>query len=121
MRKNISIASCLMLALAACPPAFAADPAPAPKIAPSDEASDIFVQLGRQKHPDTTGVLEGKPLDVISNVLFPWDPQPTAGYVPEDKIDTQEKLNAELKRMRERYAPFMADLAPAITARTDKK
>ncbi len=116
MKKALSFASCLMLALAACPPVLAADAAPAPKPAPAD-AGDLFAQIGKQKQVEPNGILEGKPLDVITNVLFPWDPQPTAGFTPEDKIDTQEKLEAELARMRERYAPFLKDLAPAIPAR----
>ncbi len=121
MKKNLPLASCLMLALAACPPALATDPAPAPQPAPSDDAPDVFVQFGKQKNPDPSGVLKGKPLDVVTNAVFPWDPQPVAGFTAEDKIDTQEKLDAELKRMRARYAPFMADLAPAIPARPEIK
>jgi len=107
-----------MLTLTVCPPAFATDSAP--ETVPSD-ASDAFAEIGKKKYPDTSGVLEGKPLDVVTNVVFPWDPQPAAEFATADKIDTQEKLDSELQRMRERYAPFMADLAPAISARPEVK
>lgn len=120
MKKAFSFASCLLWALAACPPVFAADAGSAPQTAPSD-AGDVFAQIGKQKHADTTGVLEGKPLDVITNVLLPWDAKPGAAFTDDGKIDTQEKLDAELARMRGRYAPFMADLAPAIPARPEIK
>lgn len=116
MKTALSLAADLMLTLTVCPPVFAAEKPPATQNAPSD-ADDIFAQIGKKKYLEPNGVLEGKPLDVITNVLFPWDSPSTAGFTPEDKIDSQEKLNAELKRMRARFAPFMADLAPVISAR----
>lgn len=119
MKIVLSILSCLVFSLAVCPRVFAADVNSAPETVPSD-ASDEFAQIGKQKHAEPNGVPEGEPLDVITNVLFPWDPRPAAGFA-DDKIDTQEELNGELKRMRKRYAPFMADLAPAIPARPEIK
>ena len=53
----------------------------------------------------------GKHSDILS--LEGLDP--TAVFQPLDKVDTPEKLARELERMRERYAPFMQDLAPVPT------
>lgn len=126
MSKTLTLTSCLFFSLAAYPLASAQDTKPEAESASSKEKSDtkdsedIFTQIGKQTYAEPNGVLEGKPLDVITDVLLPWDPQPTAGFAAE-KIDTQKELNAELQRMRERYAPFMADLAPAIPARPEIK
>jgi Glycosyl hydrolases family 2, sugar binding domain/Glycosyl hydrolases family 2/Glycosyl hydrolases family 2, TIM barrel domain len=49
----------------------------------------------------------------LPETALPWaaEIQP---FTPQDKLDTPEKLAAELARQRERHAPFLADLAPKL-------
>ena len=125
--KTLGLLSCLGLSLASCPIALAQDGKPAAANTPSQEeldareSEDVFAQIGKENYPDPSGVEEGKPLDRVTNVALPWDAKPAGAFATAEKIDSQEKLNAELVRMRKRYAPFMADLAPAIPARPEIK
>src|SRR5687767_6611739 len=72
---------------------------------------DIFVDLAGQKND--TGVASAPPTKLSDNLL-PWDASPGERFAPGAKITTQAGLDAELVRMRAKYAPFMTELAPPL-------
>jgi hypothetical protein len=78
-------------------------------------AGDVFEQIAQQKNAEVPG-MAGNPAPKLEIKALPWDEQATAGFKPAEKLQTQAQLDAELRRMRERYAPFQADLAPAMTS-----
>ena len=49
----------------------------------------------------------------LPNTVLPWAAH-TEPFKPMEKLDTPAKLAAELERQRQRHAPFVADLAPAL-------
>lgn len=83
------------------------------RLGAAEPAVDQFEQIARQKEAAVPG-LAPNPAPRLPDVALPWDPTPGAGFRPVPKIETQEQLQAELQRMREKYAPFLADLAPAL-------
>ena len=70
---------------------------------------DVFEVIAGQKND--TGV--AAPRRLPDNPL-PWDSTPGGGFAPGVKITTQAGLDAELVRMRAKFAPFMAELAPPL-------
>lgn len=81
---------------------------------PADKSGDAFEDLAKQAGKNQ-GVEKKAPKQTMAPL--PWDAKPAAGFPPAEKIATQAQLEAELQRMRAKYAPFMAELAPAIPAR----
>lgn len=79
----------------------------------SDTASDLFAQFGLQKQQIVPG-LEKNSAPLLPDKELPWDNLRHKGFKPMVKITTQKQLDAELIKMRKRYAPFMAQLAPAL-------
>jgi len=76
-------------------------------------ADDIFDQIAQQKNQAVPG-LAPNPAPKLPDLTLPWDAQPGAGFQPGVKLETQAQLDAELRRMREKYTPFLAELAPAL-------
>ncbi|MCP5537520.1 MAG: hypothetical protein H7A51_14965 [Akkermansiaceae bacterium] len=74
---------------------------------------DLFEEIAKQKNAVVPG-LAPNPAPKLPDITLPWSARPAIGFKPENKIDTQEELDAELQRMREKFAPFMAELAPAL-------
>ncbi len=97
--KHLSTAAALLFC---CASAFAQD-------APSPKDSDTFADIAKQNDKLTFG----KP-PKLPDIRLPWDAAPAEGFKPIEKITTQAQLEAELVRLRARYAPFMAELAPAL-------
>ncbi len=77
---------------------------------------DTFEQIAKTQLTTVPGVV-AVPAPKLPDVALPWDDKPKAGFQPGEKIETQAQLDVELQRMRQTYAPFMADLAPAIPQR----
>jgi hypothetical protein len=82
-------------------------------------ANDVFEQIAGQKNEAVPG-LAANPAPKLPDKPLPWDAQSGTGFQPGEKIETQAQLDAELKRMREKYAPFLADLAPALPSMRKK-
>ncbi|MBI1370180.1 MAG: hypothetical protein GC162_16195 [Planctomycetes bacterium] len=78
-------------------------------------SADFFAEMAKQKLEAVPG-MEGNSSPKLPDIALPWDAQLDAGFKGADKIDTQAELDAELQRMRERYTPFMTELAPALPA-----
>jgi hypothetical protein len=91
--------------LAAATPVFAAEPPAAPK------GGDVFVDLANQKNDTGVGAAVAKKLP---DHALAWDAAPEDRFEPGAKITTQAGLEAELVRMRAKYSPFMAELAPPL-------
>lgn len=83
-------------------------------------ATDTFEAIAKQKETVVPG-LAGHPAPKLPDVRLSWDSAPKAGFAAGDKIATQAQLDAELARMRQAHAPFLADLAPALTARPQQE
>jgi hypothetical protein len=82
-------------------------------------ANDVFEKIAGQKNEAVPG-LAANPAPKLPDVALPWDAQPSAGFQPGEKMETQAQLDAELKRMQKKYTPFLADLAPVIPSTREK-
>lgn len=84
-----------------------------PSNPPSAKHMDVFEQIAQQHNVIVPG-LESNPAPVLPALVLPMDSVCGKGFQPGRKITTQQQLDAELKRMRKKYAPFMANLAPDL-------
>ena len=76
-------------------------------------AVDPFAEIaGRQRAAPRASLVEPAPPD-LPDITLPWTASARA-FQPQPKMSTEAELQAELARMRQRYAPFLADLAPAL-------
>lgn len=85
----------------------------------SRKATDIFEQIALQ-HNDSVPGLEPNHAPELPNTVLSWDTADSKGFKPMQKITTQKQLDAELQRMRRKYASFMANLAPDIPVTRSK-
>ncbi len=74
---------------------------------------DIFEQIALQKTHKVPGLQENLP-PVLPEIGLEWDKQTGEGFVPGQKIATQEDLDEELKRMRKKYSQFLKNFAPPL-------
>jgi len=103
--RRLSI--CFSLWVLVAPYAFAAEksrPQPAP---------DIFARIASQRATERQATLVEPLPPKLPDIMLPWsaDAQP---FQPGEKLDSAEKLQAELARQRKHYQPFLADLAPKL-------
>jgi len=77
------------------------------------DVKDIFEQLALQERKEVPG-LEKNRAPVLPDVILNWDEKVQKGFKPGKTISTQKQLNKELVRMRKKFAPFMAELAPPL-------
>ncbi len=74
---------------------------------------DPFAEIaGRQHAASRAALVEPAPPD-LPDIVLPWS-ENAIPFQPQPKMSTAEELRAELARQRQRYAPFLADLAPAL-------
>lgn len=78
--------------------------------------SDIFAQIGAQRATEQQGLVEPQPPTLPKKYLPAGKSNPRAEFRPLPKLDTAEKLQAELVRERKRHAPFLRNLAPALAS-----
>lgn len=102
-----------LLAILICSPLFAAEGRDRTN---NTTAPDTFEKIAEQAQTEVPGLVPNPPPQ-LPDVNLPWDAEPGGGFQAMEKITTQAQLDAELQRMRVHYAPFMADLAPAMPAR----
>jgi len=74
--------------------------------------NDVFVNLGRLDYATVPGFEKNNPPQ-LADIDLPWQGAEKR-FTPVNKIDTRAEFEAALEKMRQQYAPFMADLAPAI-------
>lgn len=78
----------------------------------SSSQLDAFAQIAARRVANRLELKAPEPLIKPRNLL-PFDKEGTGKpWVSANKIETQEELEEELKRQRERYAPFLQRLAP---------
>lgn len=85
-----------------------------------DSSLDVFAQIGQQRNAAVPG-LEPNRAPVLPALVLPMDSICGKGFRPMHKITTQQQLDAELKRMRQQYEPFIANLAPDLPITRHKK
>lgn len=79
-------------------------------------ATDVFEQIAQEKTEFVPGVIQNPP-PALPDITLPWNTRPVEPFEPAEKMRTQTQLDAELKKMRERYEPFLKDLAPSVDTR----
>ncbi len=78
-------------------------------------SSDVFADIGGRDIEARRELLrEVTPPKMPRKMLSAGKSDPRAAFEPTQKIDTPEKLNAELARQRSLYAPFLEVLAPEL-------
>jgi len=78
-------------------------------------SNDIFADIGTRTIAERRGQLEGVCPPALARKFLPaTQSNPKAAFRPVPKLDSAEKLQAELARQRRRYAVFMKDLAPEL-------
>jgi len=79
---------------------------------------DQFAEIGALEITARRGHLqEVKPPALPKTFLPAKRNNPRAAFKPAPKIDSADKLAAELARQRKRYAPFLKDLAPTLPSK----
>lgn len=78
--------------------------------------TDVFERIAQQKSRKVPGLVDNL-APQLPDKAIPVDKTPMRHFVPQDKIDTQEELDKELSVMRQKYAPYLQELAPEISAR----
>jgi hypothetical protein len=79
-----------------------------------------FADIGTRDLAARRGRLEEiRPPRLPRKMLPGGTSNPRAAFKPRPKLDTPEKLEAELARQRRRYAPFLRDLAPGLPSLRD--
>ncbi|WP_140939423.1 glycoside hydrolase family 2 protein [Sphingobacterium lumbrici] len=84
-----------------------------PPIPSSDRGVDIFERFALQENVHVPG-LESNRAPELPILVLPMDSVLGKGFTPLRKITTQKQLDTELKRMRKKYEPFMADRSPSL-------
>jgi hypothetical protein len=74
---------------------------------------DSFAEIASQRVTERQAVLVEPQPPKLPDTKLPW-PAEAQPFAPGEKLDTVAELQAELARQRERYAPFLADLAPKM-------
>ena len=76
-------------------------------------APDIFAQIAGLRATERQATLVEPLPPELPEVKLPWAAE-IKPFQPGEKLDSPAKLQAELLRQREHYAPFLADLAPKL-------
>lgn len=77
--------------------------------------NDLFADIGTRAISERRGQLREPLPPKLPRKLLPAEKSAAAAaFKPVAKLDTAEKLDAELARQRKRYQPFLRDLAPEL-------
>lgn len=80
-------------------------------------ANDFFADIASSYAVDASRGLIFPCPPVLPDKEIKLEPGDKARFTPYKKMDTKEELAAELKRVREKHAPFLRDLAPALESK----
>jgi hypothetical protein len=81
---------------------------------------DVFAGIGEAEIAVRRGKLQDMPPPRLPRKMLPSGRSDSrAVFKPLPKLDTPEKLDAELERQRQWYAPFLGDYAPNLPSRRD--
>jgi len=78
------------------------------------QGGDKFAKIGSMQGAVRMHLLEEKVPGELPAIKLPVTNEPNSRFTPFQLMDTEEELDAELKRMREKYLPFMENYAPGI-------
>jgi hypothetical protein len=79
-------------------------------------SSDFFADIATAGLGDSRDVLAVPPSAPIPDIVLPLTPgEPASPFPQAEKITDREAMSAALADLRERYLPFMGDLAPALS------
>lgn len=84
---------------------------------PMNDRRDTFAEIAAQRFArrDDALIVPGPP--ALEDKYLPLaQPDASDGFAPMEKMQTPEQLGRELERIRERYAPFLQNRAPALPA-----
>ena len=85
-----------------------------PALAQDNQAQDDqFAKIGNMDAAVRTHLLEENLPPELPEKYLPVTNDKASAFQPFDLMDTKEELEAELKRMREKYKPFLANHAPS--------
>lgn len=78
----------------------------------NNDKNDVFADIAAQRtiYRDNSLVVPSPPK--LSDTLLPASNNPDAAFSPAEKLDSPEKLQAELAKQREVYKNFLKNLAP---------
>ena len=82
----------------------------------STTSSGFFESIAKRKLNEIPGLVNNEPPRLSNNSLS-WDNKVGKPFKTANKIDTQEELEKELVIMRDKYRPFLSNLAPKIVNR----
>ena len=76
---------------------------------------DVFAGIAERDMAARRDRLIEVPPPILPRKMFPkGKSDPSAAFTPTRKLDSPEDLDAELRRQRQRYAPFLEDHAPGF-------
>ncbi len=81
--------------------------------ASAQNEQDIFANFAHMQHEKVPG-LQKNLAPVLPHLLLPLTATPGAAFVAGDAIQTQQRLDIELRKMRKHYASFLANFAPEL-------
>lgn len=83
-------------------------------------AQDHFAEIATRLYEDRSSLLiEHKP-NALPEKYLPTESKKSAAFKAINKLDTPEELKAELQKEREKYAPFLKEVAPDITRKRER-
>ncbi|MEX0326973.1 MAG: hypothetical protein AB3N33_12880 [Puniceicoccaceae bacterium] len=75
---------------------------------------DFFADIATADYSAQRTPLEHPPVPEIPELLLEWESECPVPRKRAPKLQTAEEVERELQALREQYAPFLADLAPAL-------
>jgi hypothetical protein len=87
---------------------------------PQPPGRDVFGEIGERSLQERHGLLkEVRPPILPRRTLESRSSDPCAAFIPPERLDTPEELDAELVRQRALHAEFLEDLAPPLPSFRD--
>jgi len=83
-------------------------------------AQDKFADIGTARYSTRTHLLQPVVPEALPERVLPLFNNSKAAFKPVKSMSTARELEAELQKMRERFAPFMQNLAPAYESKRKK-
>jgi len=76
--------------------------------------TDFFAEIGNKKSNSRMHLLEEKKPSLLPEKYLPLEKGRSAAFVEVKEMSTKKELYAELDKLRNRYIPFMRDVAPEL-------
>ena len=86
----------------------------------AQDETDYFAGIGNRKQNNRMHLLEEKKPPVLPEKYLPLDKGRKAAFKEAEEMSTKEELYAELDKLKERFLPFMKDVAPEMKDYRDR-